>query len=83
MGRPSRSKHTYRRLLGLSVAVPILAAAAFIGSSAIPASASSLFNFIDAQTGLCLDSNYSNPAYPAVGAVYTDSCNGGTYQRWT
>ena len=29
-----------------------------------------------------LDSNYSNPAYPAVGAVYTDACNGGACQEW-
>jgi hypothetical protein len=37
----------------------------------------------DGQTGLCLDSNYSNPSDPVVGAVYTDPCNwNNTYQNW-
>jgi hypothetical protein len=40
------------------------------------------FRLQDVQTGLCLDSNYVNPASPATGAVYTDPCNGGTYQNW-
>ena len=43
----------------------------------------------DLQTGKCLDSNYSNPANPSVGAVYTLPCNLGNngyssnqYQQW-
>jgi hypothetical protein len=47
-----------------------------------PSQSGSLISLSDHQTGLCLDSNYSNPAYPATGAVYTDPCNGGTYQQW-
>ena len=56
----------------------VFLAARSVGS----ASAASGFQFVDAQTGNCLDSNYSDPNNPAVGAVYTDPCNGGAYQEW-
>jgi Ricin-type beta-trefoil lectin domain len=82
MGRLSRSKGTYRSFLGLIAAAPVVAAIALVIGLAAPASASTTSVYIDYQTGLCLDSNYSNPAYPATGAVYTDPCNSGNYQNW-
>jgi Ricin-type beta-trefoil lectin domain len=38
----------------------------------------------DNQTHLCLDSNYHDPkaSNPQQGAVYTDHCNGGLWQKW-
>jgi hypothetical protein len=42
------------------------------------------YTFQNEYTNDCLDSNYSNPANPAVGAVYNSSCDGAdTYQNWT
>jgi hypothetical protein len=43
-----------------------------------------VINIIDAQTGKCLDSSWSanNPGDPDMGAAYTKSCNGGTFQQW-
>jgi hypothetical protein len=52
----------------------------YVGPSA--ASGDRDWFFQDAATGLILDSNYSNPDDSAVGAVYTDPCNGGPYQQW-
>lgn len=51
--------------------------------AAAPASAAVITPIQDSQTFFCLDSNYSNPDYPANGAVYTDLCNGGPYQQWS
>jgi hypothetical protein len=67
-------------------AVTFLVVAAFLTVSQDPSASASTgvaqTQFVDQQTEFCLDSNYSNPAYPAVGAVYTDPCNGGRYQQW-
>jgi hypothetical protein len=42
------------------------------------------YTFQNEQVGTCLDSNYSDPSNPAVGAVYTSACDGDdTYQNWT
>jgi hypothetical protein len=79
----SRRRGTNRRILGISTAALALNAIVF-GVHPASASASTIYvtTFYDAQTGLYLDSNYSNPAYPSVGAVYTDPGNGGNYQNW-
>jgi hypothetical protein len=69
------------RLIGLTTLAAVGSVVA-IGLSALPAAAAGETQFVDLQTNLCLDSNFSNPAYPATGAVYTDGCNGGRYQQW-
>src|ERR1017187_1320758 len=72
----------HRRWTAVSVS-SLVATAGLMTALAGPASAADVTTqFTDGQTGFCLDSNYSDPAYPAVGAVYTDPCNGGAYQKW-
>jgi serine/threonine-protein kinase len=72
-----------RRLLALGGLAVIGCTVLAVSPAVTSASASASFNLPDVRTGLCLDSNYSNPQYPAVGAVYTDGCNGGNYQAWS
>lgn len=82
-GRSARRRLT-ACAAALGAAVLMIAPA---GAPALAASDSSqtVVTFLsNYQTNLCLDSNGSDPAYPAVGAVYTDPCNGGnTYQNWS
>jgi Ricin-type beta-trefoil lectin domain len=79
-----RSWSRRRRWTAICAVSIVLAAGAVVAIQVAPASAEVTFTaFVDQQTGHCLDSNYQNPdSVYAVGAVYTDPCNGGTYQEW-
>jgi hypothetical protein len=75
-----------RQVLGAVALVATASALVIVGLQIGPASADSgpPVTYTDAQTGLCLDSNYQDPAAsnPSQGAVYTLPCNGGNYQNW-
>jgi hypothetical protein len=80
-----RTRFRILRSRVLAVCAALLGASALtVGLTVAPASADilSTISLQDYQTYLCLDSNYSSPSDPAVGAVYTDPCNGGNYQNW-
>jgi hypothetical protein len=76
-----------RQVLGAVAIAASASALVIVGLDIGPASADNFppSTFQDAQTGLCLDSNYQDPAAsnPSQGAVYTDGCNGGNYQNWS
>jgi hypothetical protein len=73
-----------RQVIGAVAIAATASALVAVGLTIGPASAASTFPLPNAQTGLCLDSNYHDPAAsnPSQGAVYTDGCNGGNYQNW-
>jgi len=80
LGKVIRHSRTACAILAALGLVPVTALA---DTPAAHAETVVTTTIIDSQTDLCLDSNYSNPAYPANGAVYTDPCNGGTFQDWS